>query len=570
VNRRVVPVWGIAAIAGFGLALDAAYVVFVMPSGVNLVNGIVLAILAAAYLISGALAWRRSPRYRTGPLLVLVGYLVLVSPLARFPDAGAVYAIGSAYGGIHESVLAYLLLTYPSGRATGGIIGWSARGVVAVAIAVSTLDLLTRDTVAHCLRTPCASAPNPFMVVDLGTLAAQITGVLFPIVGLTVLALVAWRYLEAKGATRRVLAPVLVAGALGATAIVLRAMFAYDPFLSATVRGVQILIPVALGIGFIRSRLARAGVAELLVTVGPNATMPQLQDAIRRALHDPSAQLMLAGPREGDVDIDGELVASPPDGDGEREITPLASGGQRMGAIVHDPVLNEEAGLVSSVAAATRIVLENSRLAASIRAQAADVARLPMGVVTLLYTDVERSTELLDELQEELFDETLEELRRLMRAEIRRAGGREIDSIGDEFFAVIPEAPSAIHAALGIQRATTKHPWPRGARVRVRMGLHTGSPERGAASYIGMDVHVAARIGSAGSGGQIVVSDATRAATEAGLTDGAVFIDLGWFRLKGVPVPTRLHQLTVTDLPASFPPLRNVEQVVPASVHQQG
>jgi class 3 adenylate cyclase len=555
-----VPVWGIAALAGFGLALAAVYLAFVLTTGDRVPAGVEIAALGATYLASGALAWRRNAQYWMGPVLVLVGYLVLLSGLVRLPNVGALYAIGSTYGGIHEAVLAYVLLTYPSGRARGGLLGWAAWGLLGIGFALSTLDILTRDTTQNCFIPPCATAPNPFLIVDLGTLAGDISAPALLLASVTVLGLVAWRFVRAKGAARRVLAPVLLAGGLAAGAVVVRSLLPPDLTVSLAVRSAQVLIPVALGIGFVRSRLARGGVADFLVSIGPNPTLPELQAAVRRALHDPSARLVLASPA-GDVDVDSHLADQRTDELDEREITPLVSGGRRIGMIIHDPVLAEEADLISSISAATGIVLENARLAVSIRAQADDVARLPTGVVTLLYTDVERSTQLLDELREVLFGEMIEELRRLLRGEVRRAGGQEIDSTGDEFFAVIPEAPAAIRAALAIQRATMRHQWPRGSQVRVRMGLHTGSPERGAASYVGMDVHIAARIGSAGSGGQIVVSDATRAAFERDMTDEQQFVGLGWYRLKGVPAPTRLYQLQAADLPASFPPLRSVELV---------
>ena len=104
---RIVPVWGIAAASLLGLALDAAYLAVVLSTGQGVAAGVEQATLAAAYIVSGAFAWRRNAQYRTGPVLVLVGYLVLISALVRFPNLGALYAIGSAYGGIHEAVLSF-------------------------------------------------------------------------------------------------------------------------------------------------------------------------------------------------------------------------------------------------------------------------------------------------------------------------------------------------------------------------------------------------------------------------------------------------------------------------------
>jgi hypothetical protein len=150
VNRQAAPLWGIVAASALGLALDAAYLAVVLSTGERVPVSVEQVTLAAAYIVSGALAWRRNAQYWTGPVLVLVGYLVLISALVRFPNVGALYAIGSAYGGIDEAVVAYLLLTYPSGRARGGLLGWVAWGFVAIGIGFTTLDILTRDTVANC------------------------------------------------------------------------------------------------------------------------------------------------------------------------------------------------------------------------------------------------------------------------------------------------------------------------------------------------------------------------------------------------------------------------------------
>jgi hypothetical protein len=125
VNLRVVPVWGIAAAFAVGLALDATYLALDLSTGQGIPAGVEQVTLAAAYIVSGTLAWRRNAQYWTGPVLVLVGYLVLISALVRFPNVGALYAIGSAYGGIHEAVLGYLLLTYPPDeRAAVSWVGW--------------------------------------------------------------------------------------------------------------------------------------------------------------------------------------------------------------------------------------------------------------------------------------------------------------------------------------------------------------------------------------------------------------------------------------------------------------
>ena len=137
--------------------------------------------------------------------------------------------------------------------------------------------------------------------------------------------------------------------------------------------------------------------------------------------------------------------------------------------------------------------------------------RLPTGTVTLLFTDIEGSTRLLHEAGDR-YAEVLAEHRRLLRGVFAAHQGVEVDTQGDAFFYAFPPATEAATAATEGQAALAAGP------VRVRMGLHTGEPTRTEDGYVGVDVHRAARICAAGHGGQIVVSEATRA-----LLDGATF-----------------------------------------------
>jgi predicted ATPase len=167
---------------------------------------------------------------------------------------------------------------------------------------------------------------------------------------------------------------------------------------------------------------------------------------------------------------------------------------------------------------------------------------LPTGTVTLLFTDIEGSTRLLNELGAEAYDEALAEHRRLLRGACTRHGGVEVDTQGDAFFYAFPSAPEAIEAAGEGQRALSVGP------IRVRMGVHTGRPHVGREGYVGEDVHLAARIASAGHGGQVLVSQATRA-----LVDGEL-ADLGEHRVKDFSEPVWIFQLGEER----FPPLKTI------------
>jgi predicted ATPase/class 3 adenylate cyclase len=169
---------------------------------------------------------------------------------------------------------------------------------------------------------------------------------------------------------------------------------------------------------------------------------------------------------------------------------------------------------------------------------------LPHGTVTLLFTDIEGSTRLLQELGDDYAD-VLADHRRTLREEFARHGGVEVGTEGDAFFVAFAKASDALAAATAAREALAEGP------VRVRMGLHTGEPTVTEEGYVGIDVHRAARIAAAGHGGQILVSQATR-----DLAGADRLRDLGLHRLKDLAAPERLYQLDDDE----FPPVRSVDQ----------
>ncbi|MGH2642255.1 MAG: ATP-binding protein [Actinomycetota bacterium] len=157
---------------------------------------------------------------------------------------------------------------------------------------------------------------------------------------------------------------------------------------------------------------------------------------------------------------------------------------------------------------------------------------LPTGTVTFLFTDVEGSTKLLHQLGDAAYAEVLAEHRRLLRDAFTRHGGIEVDTQGDAFFVAFPSAAGAIDAAGAAREALDPGP------IRVRVGIHTGTPLATDEGYVGVDVHRAARIAAVGHGGQVLVS-----ATTASAIGDRALVDLGEHHLKDLPVPERLYQL---------------------------
>ena len=135
---------------------------------------------------------------------------------------------------------------------------------------------------------------------------------------------------------------------------------------------------------------------------------------------------------------------------------------------------------------------------------------LPAGTVTLLFSDIEGSTRLLQQLADD-YAAVEAEHRRIMRESCTGAGGYEIDRQGDAFFFSFTSTRDGVAAAVAAQRALARNDWPDGVELKVRMGLHTGEPSLGDEGYLGVDVVRAARIGAAAHGGQILVSETTKA-----------------------------------------------------------
>ena len=173
--------------------------------------------------------------------------------------------------------------------------------------------------------------------------------------------------------------------------------------------------------------------------------------------------------------------------------------------------------------------------------------------MTFAFTDIEGSTKLLQELGDD-YAELARDHRRLVRECFGAAGGTEIDTQGDAFFFSFTRARDAVRGAVDAQRALRNHAWPQGASVRVRMGLHTGEPTVGEEGYVGLDVVRAARIASAGHGGQILLSETTRALVGNDLPEGVDVHDLGEANLKDIQ-HEHVYELSV-DGERSAEPIR--------------
>ncbi|HEY6608124.1 MAG TPA: adenylate/guanylate cyclase domain-containing protein [Candidatus Limnocylindria bacterium] len=182
---------------------------------------------------------------------------------------------------------------------------------------------------------------------------------------------------------------------------------------------------------------------------------------------------------------------------------------------------------------------------------------LPTGTVTFFFSDIEGSTRLLERLGDD-FSGLLERHREIVRDRLAASAGVEMGTEGDSFFAVFPSARDAVAASVDIQRAMASEDWPRDSTLRVRIGLHSGEARVADATYVGLDVHRAARIMAAAHGGQVLMSSVTRSLVERSLGDGIRLRDLGEHRLRDLSGSESLSQASADDLESEFPPLRTL------------
>jgi class 3 adenylate cyclase len=192
------------------------------------------------------------------------------------------------------------------------------------------------------------------------------------------------------------------------------------------------------------------------------------------------------------------------------------------------------------------------------RSRASSEPGLPSGFVTLLFTDIEGSTGHVARLGDR-YGALLDEVLGIQRAAVLQHQGHLVEVRADELFAAFGHPAHAVRSALAIQRALAAHSWADGVPTSVRIGVHAGYPTSVPGNYIGMAVHVAARVASCAHGGQVVITGDTRTALTGCMPQGVRLRNLGPHRLRGIPGEVALYQLVATGLAGSFPPLRGAQ-----------
>jgi signal transduction histidine kinase len=366
-------------VAGAGLAamVGAVYLAAQqMPNRPTEPDAVLTVVLGASLLGSGLVSWRARPENRLGPVMVLTAFGFFASQLTEASPAW-MYTLGTAVQYLWLIGFLYLLLTFPSGKPSGRLDRWLMGGVV-VLLCLPILAMLDGNKAG--LR--CGACPdNLIQIVHNNQEALNLLN-LQRLLGssllLVIVVVLIRRWLRASTARRHAVSPVLVAGC--ATFVALAATATLDLFgdpLNALPANVffylAATVPIAVMFVFLQRQLARGGVAGLVVELGTLGVGTDLRQALARTLGDPSLELAFWFPTERCyVDGDGAPVRLPDDDSGRRA-TLVERDGQRIAALLHDPVLDDDAELVRSVCAAASLALENERLQAELKARLVDL-----------------------------------------------------------------------------------------------------------------------------------------------------------------------------------------------------
>ena len=321
----------------------------------------------------GLVMWHARPGNRVGPLVILTGFAGTVDFLSWAGGNGVVWTIGDMWNTLGLVVLAHVYLAFPDGRTTG----WSRRLVVAVYASFFAFTVGRRLVLAYPaawgIENPLLLWPSDGLANTLGTVSSLVALVL----SVLVLATVVDRWRRGSPVARRALAPVfwvspitlVVVGTFYVAKVTgSDSLFALSTGPLAQLSG--FLLPVAFLIGLLQTRLERGSIADLVRDLDGVRT-GDLEGALARAVHDPTLRLAFPAPDgAGYVDTSGTPVELPNLSE-RRASTHIEGSGRTIAILIHDPAVDP--GLVESAAAASRLALENERLAAELRAQLEEV-----------------------------------------------------------------------------------------------------------------------------------------------------------------------------------------------------
>jgi signal transduction histidine kinase len=344
-------------------------------------------VIGLSWCLTGLGEWSRRPSNRIGPLMICLGFAWFAAQL-DYAEYAPLFTIGLLMTALHIAFFAHVLLAFPTGRLESRV----AKAIV-VAAYVDTTAVVWSSVLFDELDDPENLAlihANNTLAEGLGALGPGV-GVVLTLMSLVVLAL---RWHRATPPWRRVVAPVLFAGwtcaAVGGVSLLAETIGEVPGQIDLAFLISYAIVPFAFKLGLLRSRLARSAVADLVVELGETRAPGRLNEALVRALHDPSLEVAYWLPeQERFVDLEGHPFELPGDG-ASRVATIVEREGARVAALVHDASLREDAGLVDAVGAAAALALENERLQAELRARLDELRASRARIVEATVTERKR------------------------------------------------------------------------------------------------------------------------------------------------------------------------------------
>jgi signal transduction histidine kinase len=445
-------------VVGVGLTV-LAWAALVIPSNLSsspLITRLAGVGVGGAIAVSGMAIWERRPGNRIGPVLVIAGILWIVARLQGAPSVPVALAANVSNSVAQIAVLA-AVLTFPTGRLPSPVI----RGILAWALVATVASNLLVASSVEVLR--LTGEPNPIYV----PLDASLHRVLIGLSQLAAyggaIAAMVWlvaRWLRSSAPGRRSFMPILLAG-VAIAVVVLACQLVIDAGGLSNDELIGLvtlqllsfaLLPAAIAASVLRSRMARAAVADLVVQLGATPSPARLREALASALGDATLRVVhWSEVQDRYVDDAGASTELPLPGSGPA-VTVLERHGRPAAAIVHDPALLDDPGLVASVATAVRLAVENERLTDQVRSQLEEVRASRARIVEA--ADAERRR-----VERNLHDGAQQRLVALSLA-LRRARAQLPDNASPDAVSTLDEASEQLKAALAELRSLARgiHP----------------------------------------------------------------------------------------------------------------
>jgi class 3 adenylate cyclase len=554
-NRRGVTLSSTAVAAG---AFTLVSVLSVAASALSATNGrppdvyLPVGISGVIYAGSAAVMYVQRPGSAASLALFLSAFNTAVLVVMRYVFP-ILMPINEAFG-LQAGLLplTYLFLSFPFDRLAGRLERLTFWASVALGLVLGVARLLSLEPMLAFDPATCAPCThNPFLIIDPALFDEIQTASLMSFVILLALTtvVIVRRWLRSSGLTRRALT-VLFPGWLSLALSNALLLAVLPTFRLATVSSTlallfRIAVPIALAFAFVRFYTARSAMARSLIRLQPGTSLQSIEQVMRTTMAEPDLEVTRWSPLANAYLDDAGRKLDPSAIADDKASLFVERDGEPLALVIHDRAMASDREILEIIADTVRHTTEIAALHDELVARGGDVTRLPRGEVSFLFGDLEGSTRLLNRLGE-TYKDILETVRSVVRRSATSAGGEVVDIRADDCFLAFQHAPSALAAALDIQHELGSTKLPDDLELRMRIGLHTGSPELTQSGYVGLDLHRAARIMAMSKGGQILASGAFISSLGDQRPAGVRLRALGSFELRGLDEEEQIFEVATS------------------------